>query len=150
MKRIPRKGPRIGIVGSEGRKFTPDTEIHARALIRSLIKGATAVISGGCHLGGIDVWAVEEARDMHIPEIIEHLPKVQGWNGGYRERNILIAEDSDMVICITVAELPASFKGMRFAYCYHCNTDTHVKSGGCWTTKYARSLGKIGETKVIN
>jgi len=147
MKRTPRKKEWIGIVGSEGKKFTADTERKARDLIRSLIKGAAMVVSGGCHLGGVDIWAVEEAASMGIP-FEEHLPRFLGWTA-YRERNILIAERSTRVVCITVKHLPGDYDGMRFKYCYHCQTDGHVKSGGCWTMKYARGLGKPGETMVV-
>jgi hypothetical protein len=39
---------------------------------------------------------------------------------------------------------------MTFEMCYHCMSDTHVKSGGCWTVKYAKKIGKEGEVLVIN
>jgi hypothetical protein len=65
-------------------------------------------------------------------------------------RNKKIAEASDRVVCITVKDLPPGFKeGGWERYCYHCRTDQHIKSGGCWTTKYARSLGKLTRTIVI-
>ena len=140
---------RIGIVGSEAAKFTSETEAVAREMIQDLIlqERASVVVSGGCHLGGIDAWAAEEAAKMGV-DVIEHLPKVTAWEG-YKARNILIAEDSDTVYCITVRELPPNYTGMRFKLCYHCGTADHVKSGGCWTTKYARSLGKPARTLVI-
>lgn len=148
MPRTPiRKAEWIGIVGSEGKKFTADTERKARDLIRSLLVGKGGVVSGSCHLGGIDIWAVEEATNMGLPSL-EFPPRFQAWTA-YRERNILIAEFSARVVCITVKHLPGDYTGMRFRYCYHCNTDGHVKSGGCWTTKWARSLGKPGETRVV-
>lgn len=142
---------RLGIVGSESAKFTEVSEGLARASIIRAIgeSGATHVVSGGCHLGGIDIWAVEEARKLGL-EVTEHLPRTRQWSGGYKDRNVRIAEDSDKVICITVRKLPKHYKGMRFDYCYHCGTNEHIKSGGCWTTKYARSLGKPTETVVID
>jgi len=139
---------RIGIVGSEGAKFTPETEAKARAIIRSLLKPGDVVISGGCHLGGIDVWAVEEAKSLGL-EFVEHLPKTLTWAGGYKARNVKIARDSDKVVCITVKKLHDGYTGMRFDYCYHCGTSEHVKSGGCWTVKKARQLGKLGEVIVV-
>lgn len=142
------KGEVVGIVGSEGAKFTPESEKRARKLIRKEIRGARLVVSGACHLGGIDIWAIEEARALGIP-YKEYPPKTRNWNGGYKPRNIKIARASDRVVCITVRSLPKGFQGMRFAFCYHCNTDRHVKSGGCWTTKYARKLGKEGTTLVV-
>lgn len=144
---------KIGIVGSEAAKFTLETERKARALIRSLITPEDTVISGGCHLGGIDIWAEQEARVVGIPEdrIIVYAPTRHTWSGvgGYMDRNLKIARFSDRVICITVRVLPPNYVGMRFALCYHCGTSDHVKSGGCWTTKKARQLGKGGETLVI-
>jgi len=55
----------IGIVGHETAKFTAETEAKARAIIRHLLdhEGTDDVlVSGGCHLGGIDIWAEEEAE----------------------------------------------------------------------------------------
>lgn len=140
----------IGIVGSEAAKFTLETRAEARRIIAELLRPEeiTTVVSGGCHLGGIDTWAAEIGRTLGL-EVIEHLPKQRSWSGGYADRNLKIARDSDKVVCITVKELPPDYKGMRFKLCYHCNTDTHVKSGGCWTVKKAREMGKIGEVIVI-
>lgn len=139
---------KLGIVGSEAAKFTPGSEAKARRLIRQLISGCGLVISGGCHLGGIDIWAVEEAKALGVP-YKEYPPKSFCWSVGYKPRNMLIAENSDEVVCITVRNLPQSYAGMKFLICYHCGTDKHVKSGGCWTVKYAKSLGKPGKVLII-
>jgi hypothetical protein len=139
---------RIGIVGSEAAKFTPETQARARQLIRAQFAPGDVVISGGCHLGGIDAWAIEEARAAGL-DIVEHRPRSRSWEAGYKPRNIQIAQDSDRVVCITVRELPPGYTGMRFKLCYHCGTDAHVKSGGCWTVKYAQRLGKPGEVLVV-
>lgn len=142
---------KLGIVGSEGAKFTTETEMKARATITDLIEkySANCVVSGACHLGGIDVWAVQEAMGIGC-ETIEFPPKYRTWEG-FRRRNIEIAERSDRVVCITVRDLPPGFIENGWErYCYHCKTDTHIKSGGCWTAKYAREkLGKPGEIVVI-
>jgi len=137
---------RLGIVGHEAKKFTPDTEAIARGHIRRLcheykdIPLHLTVVSGGCHLGGIDIWAIEEARKLgHC--ITEHLPRNRQWSTGYKPRNIEIARDSDKVVCIVVRQYPSEYRGMRFDFCYHCGTSSHIKSGGCWTAKYARSIG---------
>ena len=139
----------IGIVGSEAAKFTLETEEKARVIIKGLIQNCNGkVVSGGCHLGGIDIWAKEEAEKLNIP-FIEFLPKVLNWNG-FKARNILIAKTSDIVYCITVKTLPAHFKeGGWERFCYHCNTNGHIKSGGCWTVKEAKRLGKQGSIIVI-
>jgi hypothetical protein len=138
----------LGIVGSEAAKFTPTTEKLARMEIRKLIRyhEADTIISGACHLGGIDKWAIEEAIKMGR-EWLEFPPTIQTWEGGYKERNLKIAKASDKVFCITVKDLPKEYSGMRFLHCYHCNTDGHIKSGGCWTVKQAKKMGK--ETGVI-
>lgn len=141
---------KLGIVGSEDAKFTRETEILARAQIRALIKKykADIVISGACHLGGIDKWAVEEA-EKHKISFIEYKPKTLQWEGGYKDRNLLIVRYSDIVVCITVKELPLGYEGMRFKLCYHCGTTDHVKSGGCWTVKQAKKMGKRTEVIII-
>lgn|SRR3990167_1638371 len=139
---------KVGIVGSEAAKFTPLTEQLAREAIRQNLHPGDTVVSGQCHLGGIDVWAVEEARKLSL-EYIEYPPARRQWEGGYKQRNLQIAHTADRVICITVKELPPGFKGMRFALCYHCNSTDHVKSGGCWTVKQARKLNKPAEVIVV-
>jgi hypothetical protein len=142
----------LGIVGSEGKKFTATTEQLARVCIRELLDKYTPsrVVSGACHLGGIDVWAIDEAAKRGITGV-EHPPASRVWSGGYKERNIRIAEDSDVVVCITIKDLPPDFEEHGWErYCYHCGTSEHIKSGGCWTTKYARKIGKSGYTIVLD
>lgn len=150
---------RLGIVGAEGAKFNTATERAARSLVRQLLQlngSVHEVVSGACHLGGIDVWAIEEAQHANVVygaslTTREFPPKSQRWEPeGYKERNILIAHNSDKVICITLAELPLDFKGMRFGLCYHCKSTKHIKSGGCWTVKHARSIHRQGEVWVIS
>lgn len=136
----------IGIVGSEAIKFTKQTERAARAVINSLLRDEDIVVSGHCPLGGIDIWAIEEAEKLGL-KTIEYKPKIQRWNGGYKERNIKIAKASELVVCITLRRLPKKYDGMRFDLCYHCGTKNHVKSGGCWTMKYAKNLGK--QTRLV-
>lgn len=135
---------RIGIVGHEAAKFTPDTEIIARRIIRRIIRAEEAlpvIVSGRCPLGGIDVWAEEIAEDFGCDTLI-FPPKVNRWEGGYKQRNIDIAKNSDAMHVIVVQRLPESYTGMRFSSCYHCHTDDHVKSGGCWTAWYWQRLSK--------
>lgn len=136
---------RIGIVGSEGKKFTSHGEEQARAIIRQLLAPREAImVSGGCHLGGIDIWAEEEADALGRPKEV-YLPKHRSWYDGYRERNLLIASRSDIVHCIAVDRLPSDFQGMTHPNCYHCDRDDHVKSGGCWTMKKA----KVGMLHIV-
>lgn len=133
----------VGIVGHEAAKFTRRGEADARDIIRQILSrpGVTGVVSGGCHLSGVDIWAEEIGRELGFEPIV-HKPKVRSWEYGYKPRNILIARDSAEVFSIVVARLADSYRGMRFPLCYHCKTTDHVKSGGCWTAKFAQSLGK--------
>ena len=134
----------IGIVGHEASKFTPQAERDARLVICSILASAmpdVVLVSGGCHLGGIDIWAEEQAKVMGLQTEI-FLPQNRSWEGGYKARNIQIAERSDELHCIVVAKLPDSYRGMRFEFCYHCKSGDHIKSGGCWTGRYAQKLGK--------
>ena len=141
----------IGIVGHAQDKFTPETEKKARQLISDmllylkLLGPDDYVVSGGCHLGGIDWWAEEIAKAMGIKTKI-FKPDVRQWNPpnryGYKERNLDIARTSDILHIIVVESYPDGYKGQRFDECYHCNKDNHVKSGGCWTGWEAKKLGK--------
>lgn len=140
----------LGIVGHEAAKFTPETEALARKAIVELISkhDPNGVISGACPLGGIDIWAIEEARRLGI-QTREFAPKVRQWepsNGayGFKARNLDIARESHHVACIVVATLPSTYTGMRFQQgCYHCRRHgqetPHIKSGGCWTAWKAKS-----------
>jgi hypothetical protein len=132
---------RLGIVGHGGDKFTRHTKLRAQHEIIDAISrhGATCVVSGRSPLGGIDVWAENLALNMGIETDI-YPPTSRRWSGpgGYMERNLQIADNSDLVLCIVVAELPPHYNDMTFPQCYHCKTTEHVKSGGCWTAKQAR------------
>jgi len=152
---------KIGIVGHEAKKFTPHTEAMAKELITQLLMKdwlplrMTEMISGHCHLGGIDIWAEEIAQSMGMPMTI-FPPKNQNWSTGYKPRNIQIAETAHIIHNIVVARYPENYDGMRFVdaktglpYCYHCKTDTHVKSGGCWTARYAQDLNKTAYWHVL-
>lgn len=106
------------------------------------------MVSGGCHLGGIDIWAEDCALVLGLERLI-FKPAVLSWEDGYKPRNIQIAQHSDYVVCFAVDRLPAGFEGMRHELCYHCGTKDHIKSGGCWTVKYARKRGIPGEVRII-
>lgn len=130
---------KIGIVGHEAAKFTKSGEQQARKIIYNLLDNnrEATLVSGHCHLGGIDIWAEEIADMLGIAKII-FPPRTFVWSTGYKPRNIQIANTSDIVHCIVVNKLPLSYKGMRFTSCYHCGTKEHIKSGGCWTAKRAK------------
>jgi hypothetical protein len=142
----------VAIVGCEEAKFTPRTKAAAYSTIAWIFQetGATRVVSGDCPLGGVDKYAVEIARASGL-EVIEHAPKVHRWGGpdGFMARNLLIANDGDVGYCLTLAQYPDSYPYERFDRCYHCGVNTHVKSGGCWTIKQMRKLGKPGEIIIL-
>lgn len=141
----------VGIVGSEAAKFTIITEALAKRAILEILQKTevTGLSSGACHLGGIDIWAEEICNILGKDKFI-YPPQNFTWENGFKPRNIQIAEKSDIVYCITVDHLPKSYVGMRFLQCYHCKTNAHVKSGGCWTAKYAKKLGKKAEWIIIH
>lgn len=134
----------VGIVGVEAAKFTERTERVAREIIRALLTPPEAVlVSGHCPLGGVDIFAEEEAAALGRDAII-YPAKFNDWGTGFRPRNERIAFKSDIVHCITLrsyALLPENYKGRRWAttegepFCYHCKerNEPHVKSGACWT-----------------
>lgn len=145
----------VGIVGHEAAKFTPETEALAREVIRFLLSPPDAIlVSGHCHLGGIDIWAEEEAailgRGMEIfaPETLTWEDR-QASDGyvldGFKTRNLYIAETSTVCHCLVVRDYPAGYTGaMKFGGCYHCvkrvgGPGPHVKSGGCWTAWRAKN-----------
>lgn len=140
-----------GIVGNEAAKFTTITEMVAKGLIRGILADPESVmVSGHCHLGGIDIWAEEIAEELKRPQII-HIPTNRRWRPhGFEERNLLIARDSKVVHNIVVAGYPEAYHGMVFDGCYHCNTMDHVKSGGCWTAWKAVGKGKEAILYIIH
>jgi hypothetical protein len=138
----------IGIVGSGADKFTPENEEIAKELIRWILGDGARCVSGHSPVGGIDIWAEEIGRELG-PKPLIYPPKSNSWSGGYKQRNIQIAENSDEIHVIVVQRLPEGYTGMRFEYCYHCRTSDHVKSGGCWTGLYAERLGKPAYWAVI-
>ena|SRR5690242_2146561 len=154
----------ICIVGSEAAKFTQETEAEARKAILTSLSPGDVVISGACHLGGVDAWAIEEAKALGL-QWKEYPPAKKTWAGGYRDRNLDMAEACDKCVCITVSKYPDGYAGMRFEtkwdgdvstpftpepICYHCKLiGNHVKSGGCWTMKQAWKLGKITQLIVV-
>ncbi len=125
---------KIGIIGHRENKFNSITKKSAISLIKTLLNNDIILVSGGCHLGGIDIWSEKIADEMNIQKII-HYPKRLQWSGGYRERNIKVAKDSDVIYIIVVEKYPENYIGERFNYCYHCKKTNHVKSGACWTGK---------------
>lgn len=143
---------RAGIVGNGTDKFTAAGQVEARRIIREIVKGADVVISGHSPVGGVDIWAEEEAEAQGVMTDLK-IPSTKQWNPpggyGYKARNLDIANDSDVVHVILADVYPVEYDGMRFNLCYHCRSDDHVKSGACWTGKRAVEAGKDVRRYVI-
>jgi hypothetical protein len=134
---------RLGIVGAAAEKFDAVTRKWAKRAIREAIDvyKPTRVISGGCHMGGVDKWAVRIAKKMDV-KTKEFPSTTRTWSGpgGFKERNLRIADECDLALCIVVEKLPEGFDGgVAFEDCYHCKSlrPSHCKSGGCWTAMQA-------------
>jgi hypothetical protein len=138
-----REMARVGIVGHGEDKFTLEGREAAELIIIDLLERGDVMVSGHSPVGGIDIWAEDIALSLGATLDLK-VPKQNKWDAeyGFKQRNLDIARDSDEVHVILVDVLPNEYQGRRFAKCYHCNTDAHVKSGGCWTGKQAEKLGK--------
>lgn len=95
------------------------------------------LVSGHCPKGGVDIWAEEIAYKLEISKEI-YPAKTNCWKD-YRSRNIQIAKTCDILFCIVPSHL--------YNYCKHCEKHNHPSNGGCWTMKYAKTLGK--ETHLV-
>ena len=141
----------VGIVGSGRDKFTVIGEERAIAEIEKIILAYpnAVVVSGHSIMHGVDIWT-EETALKHNRKTDIKAPRQESWYGeyGYRNRNIDIAR-SDIVFVIVADKYPEGYRGMRFKGCYHCRTDTHVKSGGCWTGKKAIEFGNLAKWIVV-
>jgi hypothetical protein len=154
---------KIGIIGHGADKFTESSKQKAINIIKSILEPlkefnkATinyyrpVFISGHSPVGGIDIWSEEIAKNLGISLDLK-IPKQHTWDAeyGYKQRNLDIAKDSDILYVILVDKYPPNYKGQKFDKCYHCNSSTHIKSGACWTAKQARKLGKKVEYIIIN
>lgn len=144
---------RVGFVGNGSDKFTPLGERRARLTIMLRLIEADVMVSGHSPVGGIDIWAEEEAQALCIPLDLK-VPQVHQWNPpggyGYKARNLDIAASSDKLYVILARTYPANYSGRKFSVCYHCHSTDHVKSGGCWTGKQAQKMGKDVEWIYID
>jgi len=116
---------RVAFVGSEERKWSEEQKRRAKRLIVDIVLSYVAlgydvvVVSGRCPRGGVDIWAEEIADQLGLSKQI-YPPEKPRWYY-YKKRNILIAENCDVLYDIEP-------KGKR--------------SGGTWTMRYAKRLGK--------
>jgi hypothetical protein len=144
---------KLAIVGHAADKFTAATEAVARRAIgwALSLEPDTSLVSGRCHLGGVDVWAEEIADGLGLEKYIFPAVDHQWYGrGGYKARNLKIAETCDSLLVIVVERYPLMYDGMRFDGCYHCGgRPRHVKSGACWTANQALKLGKKVTWEII-
>jgi hypothetical protein len=114
---------KIGIVGAEERKWTKEQKEEVIKQIYSILQqnNRNVLVSGHSPKGGVDIWAEDIARELEL-EMHIYFPENNQWEpDGYKERNKLIAKDSDIV------------------YVFSPHNDWN---GGLWTANYAESLGK--------
>lgn len=125
----------LAIVGSQGKSFNDEQRKAALHLIELILntwtddvgesvayaKGIEKMrfISGG-EESGVDTWAEMKAISFGWDTRI-HLPLTKNWEG-FKARNILIANDADVL------------------YAIRSRTSTTFGSG--WTANYAEKLGK--------
>lgn len=143
----------IGIIGHAEDKFTDASKKEAIGYINHILDSFPSngvLISGHCPLGGIDIWAEELAIKKSIPIDIKS-PKQFKWDAeyGFKQRNIDIARESKSLWVILVDTYPLSYIGKKFSSCYHCKTNTHVKSGACWTAKVAKEWFDNAVNQII-
>jgi hypothetical protein len=127
----------VGIVGNGADKFSECGKARVIEIITALLSRKDVVlVSGHSPMGGVDIWAEEVANQLGVQPVL-FVPTVHAWGakGGYKERNIAIAETSDELHVIVADAYPEGYSGMRFDACYHCLASDHIKSGGCWTGK---------------
>jgi len=137
---------KIGIVGNGEDKFSPLGEVRAKSKIREILllnHFPHIFISGHSPVGGIDIWGEEIAKELNY-ELDIKIPKQNKWDAeyGYKQRNLDIAKDSDILYIIVANKYTSYYIGQKFNKCYHCNTSDHIKSGACWTGKETKKLGK--------
>lgn len=118
------------------------------------------LVSGGCHKGGVDIWAEIIADAIGVPKKI-YLPDIHRWEDdkepmiprwgmfkvlkGYKTRNMEIGDNCNVLYCFEPESVLYDSKrtvlgdnGLRGRW-----------SGGCWTYNYAKKQGKEVHMEVI-
>lgn len=128
----------IAIVGTS--HLTSIEEMKAEKEIRDIImnrhSGNDHIVTGDAN--GIDEIVRDITDKMNI-DSTRFKSKDKRWKE-YKKRNTKIAKFADYVYSITTKT--------KDEKCYHCNLD-HQRTGGCWTLKHAKELGKDGEVVII-
>jgi hypothetical protein len=126
---------KVGIVGSSKIPITEETISFVENHVLNY-PDDTIFLSGGAK--GVDT-LVEMVCDVVGRELIIHKPKTDNWEG-YKERNLKIAHESDKVICIAIRSKD------KDSYCYHCGSEEHERTGGCYTARRCKEF----EVKIID
>ena len=120
---------KLAIVGTS--KSDNILSIQCENILSLHDKNDTTVISGGAT--GVDIAAENMAKNMGFKTEV-FLPKEKNWES-FKERNIKIAENCDILYCITTS--------VKTKKCYHHTPPAdHEKTAGCWTMNKAKELGK--------
>ena len=127
---------KIAIVGTS-QVLLEAKEKEVRMMIADLIISKDVeLVSGGA--AGIDSMAEQIADACGIKKKIFTPTHGRHWECspgcyGFKARNLDIAKYCDRGYV---------FVKKSSEYCYHCNVNTHLTSGGCWTGKHMKELGK--------
>ena len=153
------KEHKIAIVGSTELKFTAEGIGKVEKAIIKILKPYVTdgiLVSGGA--SGVDSWAVNIANNLNIPSQI-YWARVQQWLDkgneiGFRTRNLKIAKECTEIWCIVPDIYPPDFiKSNTFkdlsGWCYHCDSNEHIPSGGCWTARNVEGQGKRASWIII-
>ncbi|MFQ5786879.1 MAG: hypothetical protein ACE5H1_02780 [Thermodesulfobacteriota bacterium] len=127
---------KLAIVGTS--KLENEQErSDAIKIIETVLEAPDEIITGDAD--GVDyfVRCFSQIKPTLVIKAIE-----KKWEGkyGFKARNSMIAAECDELVCITTKT--------KTRKCYHCNAD-HQRTGGCWTMKEAKRLGKITRLYVV-
>ena len=123
---------KVAIVGIS----KPLSVVHVNVMIHTLLGSydprKDEIISGGAK--GVDSFVQKAAKSLGFPVRI-FTPKTETWLD-FKARNLLIAEECDVLYCIT----NKTYSKM----CYHHGDihQDHQKTAGCWTMNKAIELNK--------
>ncbi len=120
------------LTSSEEKNARESCEILLKQMVRNFGRNELILVSGGA--SGVDTIAETTAYGLGLKCDI-HRPTSENWDG-YKARNLKIAQECDVIYCFPTK--------VRLTPCYHCGTQDHERSGGCWTVKHAKTLKKEG------
>ena len=136
---------KVAIVGSEEKYWYAEQKEQVKEEIFRILylwdgplPTRATLVSGHCPKGGVDIWAEQVAEELGLERII-YKPQIKQWYDkgelkGYRSRNIMIAEECDVLYDIEP---------------YRDDNLGYRRSGGTWTLQYAQKLSKEVHLVVI-